>query len=108
MRAGVQDPARSYYTPQQCPLTMLLAVGWAESLLREVMGLGGSGVLGCGLFGCLGFFGCLLFSLGDWRKAVSRIASPRGLVLCRHRNPLEGVVPRPSGDAWGCNPMVLY
>ena len=51
------------------------------SLSQGVMGLGGFGTLDSFLFGCPQFVGCLEISVGDWRKAVSRIAAPRGLVL---------------------------
>ncbi len=50
----------------------------------------------------LEFFSFLVIGLGDssgWRRAVSRMAAPRGLVLIHRRIPTEGVVPGPSGDA---------
>ena len=64
--------------------------------------LEGSGSFGV-IFG-LEFVGFLVKSLGDslgWRKAVSRMAAPRGLAADRRWLPAEGVVPGPSGDAWG-------
>jgi hypothetical protein len=33
------------------------------------------------VFGCLEFFGCLEIYVGDWRKAVSRMAAPRGFAF---------------------------
>ena len=48
-------------------------------------------------------------SLGGWRKALSRMAAPRGLVVDHPRHFPEGVVPGPSGEAWGCEPhAVVY
>ena len=33
------------------------------------------------VFGRLVFFGCLEIYVGDWRKAISRMAAPRGPVF---------------------------
>ena len=46
----------------------------------------------------LGFIG-LEESLGDWRKAVSRMAAPRGPDVNHRCHFSEGVVPGPSGEA---------
>ena len=59
-------------------------------------------------FFCLGFIG-QGDSLGGWRKAVSRMAAPRGLAVDHPLYFSEGVVPGPSGEAWGCEPhAVVY
>ncbi len=58
----------------------------------------------------LEFFDFLVLSLGDslgWREAVCRMAAPRGLAADRRWLPAEGVVPGPSGDAWGWESPVL-
>ena len=49
-------------------------------------------------FICLGFIGPGK-SLGDRRKAVSRMAAPRSLVVDHRCHFLEGVVPDPSDEA---------
>ncbi len=59
-------------------------------------------------------FGSLRFigpgdSLGGWRKALGRMAAPRGLAADHPRHFPEGVVPGPSGEAWGREPhAVVY
>jgi len=63
---------------------------------------GGSGVD----FKCPEFVGCLDVSVGDWRKAVSRMAVARGPVLGHRGYFSEGVVPGPSGDALACESHV--
>ncbi len=76
-----------------------------KTFLCGTVRLEGSGSFGINVG--LEFFGILVISLGDslgWRKAVSRIAAPGGLVLGHRRSPTEGVVPGPSGDASGCEP----
>ena len=57
------------------------------------------------------FFGLVCIgpgeSLGGWRKALSRMAAPRGLAVGHPWLFSEGVVPGPSDVAWGCEPHAL-
>jgi len=81
MQVRVRGTIKLYHTPLWFPRLILPAMEWALSLSQGVVGLGGSRILDYVLFGCLEFVGRLLISLGVWRKAVSRIAAPRGPVL---------------------------
>ncbi len=66
----------------------------------------GESLAGVFRFICLGFIGVRV-SLGDWRKAVSHMAAPRGPAGDRLRHFSAGVVPCPSGEAWGNEPHVV-
>ena len=46
-------------------------------------------------------------SLGVWRKAVSRMAAPRGLDVDRLRHLPAGLGLDPSGEAWGGEPHAI-
>ena len=81
MQVRVRVTVMSYYMPLWFSRLVIPAMKWAVSLSHRVVGLGGSGILDPFLFGGLEFLGCLAISLGDWRKAVSRIAAPRGPVF---------------------------
>ena len=81
MQVMVSGTVKTYCTPMWFPRLVIHAMEWALSLSHGVVGLGGSGILDSFLFGCLEFVGCLEISLGDRRKAVSRMAAPRGLFL---------------------------
>ncbi len=54
------------------------------SFSEGVAGLDGSVILDFFLYICSEFFGCIVISLGYWRKTVCRIAELRGLVLRRY------------------------
>ena len=62
-----------------CPILQLLSVSAGRVLQWQMCGEGESLVVGFRFFS-LGFIG-LGESLGDWRKAVSRMAAPRGLAV---------------------------
>ena len=100
MHVEAHDAAGSYCPPQSSPRLVFPGVGSTETFSCGAVGLEGSGSFEI-IFG-LEFFGLLVISLVislGWRKAVSRIAAPGGLVLGHRRSPTEGVVPGPSGDA---------
>ncbi len=98
MQVRVRGTVKSYCTPFGFSRLVIPAMEWEMFLSQGVVGLGGSGTLGFFLFDCLGCFG-MEISLGGWRKAVSRMAAPRGLTADHRWHISEGVVPGPSGDA---------
>ncbi len=81
MQIRVWGTFKSYCTPLLFPRLRIHVMEWALYLSQRVVGLGGSGILDYFLFGCLEFVGFLVSYLEDWRKAVGRIAAPRGPVL---------------------------
>ena len=66
----------------------------------------GESLMGDFRFICLRFIGPGV-SLGDWRKAVSQMAAPRGSDVDRLRHFSAGVVLGPSGEAWGNEPHAV-
>ena len=99
MQVRVRGTFKSYGTSLWFPRLVILVMNWAVSLSQGVVGLEGSGTLDSFLFDCSEFVGCPVISLGEWRKAVSRIAAPRGPVLDHQGYSSEGLVLSPSGDA---------
>ncbi len=88
MDVEAHDAAGSYCPPRSSPRPVFPGVGSTETFLCGAVWLEGSCRFGNNLG--LEFIGILVIGLGDsldWRKAVSRMAAPGGLVLGHRRSP---------------------
>jgi hypothetical protein len=108
MNVEAPDTAGPYCPPRSSPRLVFPGEGSTETFICGDVLLEGSCSIGSNLG--LEFFGILVIGLGeslDWRKAVCRMAAPRGLAVDRLRHLPAGLGLDPSGEAWGDVPHAV-